>query len=159
MKTALHISFGVAIGAIVAIAFIVARDARGPVGPESIVGMEVQDRVEEAAALANVLSSPAKVANPGLLKLPSGLESKRRVKRMFSTVGVLHPAPESAMEFTLHQKDGLQSLRCLVVLRGDHVIGVGIIYDGDDNPFTDRVRSALEMEFQGYEVQRLRPGA
>jgi hypothetical protein len=66
-------------------------------------------------------------------------------------------APENAMEFTLRQERGSQSVRCLVVLRGDHVIGLAVIQGSDDNTFADRVQAELELEFRGYEVQRLKP--
>jgi hypothetical protein len=101
------------------------------------------------------MMSPPMSANPDLLKLPFGLELKRRLKRMISAVGVVYPAQENAMQFTLRQQHGPQSIQCLVVLRGDYVIGLAIIH-GEAHTFADRVQSALEMEFPRYKVQRLR---
>lgn len=144
---------------VITTATIVFTFGRGPVGPESVAGIEVQDRVGEAAARAEATISLPTPANPDLLKLSLGLEPKRRLKRMLSAVGVVFPAPENALQFALRQQHGLQSVQCLVVLRGDHVIGLAVIHDGDDHTFADRVQSALETEFPGYKVQRLRPGA
>jgi hypothetical protein len=146
--------------AVVTMTAIVFTFGRGPVGPESVVRKEVQDRVREAAARAEAMMSPPPMsANPDLLKLPFGLEIKRRLKRMLSAVGVVSPAQENAMQFTLRQQHGPQSIQCLVVLRGDHVIGLAIIHNGEDHTFADRVQSALEMEFPRYKVQRLRLAA
>jgi hypothetical protein len=128
---------------------------RGPVGPESVVGTEVQERVEKAAVRAEATISPYEAAGPQLLKLPSGLERKRQLKRMLSAVGLMSSAPETAMQFTLREQRGLQFIRCLVVLRGDHVIGLAVIQDTDDHAFADRAQSELEREFPEYEVQRL----
>jgi len=127
---------------------------RGPVGPESILGKEVEELVAKSAARVDASVSAAMPANPNLLELPSGLEQKRRVKRMLGKIGIVY-APESAMQVTVHQLHGPQSARCLIVLRGDHVIGVAVIEDGEDGRFADRVQDAMKVEFRGYEVQRL----
>jgi len=131
---------------------------RGSMGPESVVGIEVQDRIEKAAARAEATMSPHESASPHLLKLPSGLEWKRLLNGMLSAVGLMSSAPETAMQFTLREQSGSQSVRCLVVLRGDHVIGLAVIQETDDHTFADRAQSELEKEFPGYEVQRLRSG-
>src|SRR5262245_28336598 len=74
---------------------------RGPVGAESVAGIELAERLEAAATRAGATLSPATLANPDLLTLPRGLERKRRVKRFLGTVGLIAPAPERAMQFTL----------------------------------------------------------
>jgi len=129
---------------------------RGPIGPESIVAIEVEGFVANSAARADASVTAATEANPNLLKLPPELEPKRRVKRMLGRIGILYPAPESAMQFTIRQQHGPQSLRCLIVLRGDHVIGIAVIADGDEDPFADRLQDALKVKFRGYKIQRLR---
>jgi hypothetical protein len=141
---------------IIAIASLAAMNAHGPVGPESIVGLEVDALVARSAARANASVSASTSANPNLLKLPPDLEPKRRVKRMLSKLGIVAPAPESAIQFTIRQQFGSHSVRCLIVFRGDHVIGIAVIEDGLDGSFTDHVQDALKAEFQGYNVQRLR---
>jgi hypothetical protein len=156
MRITLKILGLITIVATAAITFIYGR---GPVGPESVVGREVEERIVKAAARADASVSAATSANPDLLELPPALEQKRRVKRILSKIGIVYPAPENAMQFTLRQQHVPQSVRCLVVLRGDHVIGIAVIYDGGDGPFADRVEAALGMEFPGYDVQRLRPSA
>ncbi len=93
-----------------------------------------------------------------MLTLPSGLELKRRVKRTLEIFGLMAPARENAMQFTLIQHQGSR-VRCLVVLRGDHVIGIAVIDNGENSEFASQVRSALEMQFHNYEVQPLREGA
>jgi len=141
---------------IIAMVAIVVSYGRGTVGPESIVGKEVEELVAKSAARADASLSAATAANPNLLELPPALEPKRRVKRTFGKIGIVYPAPESAMQLTVHQQNGPQSVRCLIVLRGDHVIGIAVIDDGLDSQFADRVQDALKVEFPGYEVQRLR---
>jgi len=85
----LRVAFKLVVVVAVVTAAIVFTFGRGPIGPESVVGIEVGDRVGEAAAQAEATMSPPTSANPDLLKLPPGLESKRRLKRMLSAVGVV----------------------------------------------------------------------
>ena len=129
---------------------------RGPVGPESIAGKEVEELVAKSAVRADASLSAATSANSNLLELPPKLEPKRRVKHMLGKIGIVYPAPESAMQITVHQENGPQSVRCLIVLRGDNVIGIAVIEDGEKSRFADRIQDALKLEFRGYEVQRLR---
>lgn len=128
---------------------------RGPIGPESIVSTEVEGFVAKSAARADASVTAATEANPNLLKLPPDLEPKRRVKRLLGKIGIVYPAPESALQFTIRQQQGPLSIRCLIVLRGDHVLGIAVIADGDEDSFADRVQDALKVEFRGYKVQRL----
>ena len=127
---------------IIAMAAIVSY-GRGPIGPESIVGIEVEELVAKSAARADASVSATTLANPNLLELPPGLEPKRRVKRVLGKIGIVYSATESAMQFTVHQQHGSQSVQCLIVLRGDHVIGIAVIEQGEDGPFADRVQNAL----------------
>ena len=140
--------------AIIAMVAIVVSYGRGPVGPESIVGKEVEELVAKSAARAEASASAAMSANPDQLELPFGLELKRRVKRMLGKIGIVYPAPESAMQLTVQQLHGSESVQCLILLRGDHVIGIAVIDGGEDNGFADRVQDALKMEFRGHEVQQ-----
>ena len=128
----------------------------GPVGPESIVGKEVEQLVAKSAARADASVSAAISVNPTLLELPSELERRRRVKRMLAKIGIVYAAPETAMQLTVHEQHGSESVPCLIVLRGDHVIGIAVIEDGENSLFADRLQEALRVEFRGYEVQRLR---
>lgn len=141
---------------IIALIVIAVSYGLGPVGLESIVGKAVEELVAQSAARADASLSAATSANPNLLELPPELELKRRLKRMFGKISIVYSAPESAIQVTVHQQNGSQSVRCLIVLRGDHVIGIAVVDGGVDSRFADRVQDALKVEFRGYEVQRLR---
>jgi hypothetical protein len=137
---------------------IVLAFGRGPVGPESVEGKDVADYVERAAAHSNAIVFEAVSAEPSVLILPSGLELKRRVKRTLEAFGLMALARENALQFTLIQQQGSR-VRCVVVLRGDHVIGIAVIDNGKNSEFARQVRSALEMQFHNYKIQQLREGA
>jgi len=143
------------IGIVTMVAFAISY-GRGPLGPESIVGKEVEELIAKSASRVDASLSAAISADPNLLELPPGLEPKRRVKRVFGKIGIVYPAPETAIGITVHQQHGPQSVRCLIVLRGDHVIGIAVIEDEKDSRFANRLQDELKVEFRGYEVQRVR---
>jgi hypothetical protein len=155
----MRIAMKVVVGALLVMVIgIVLTFGHGPVGPESVIGKDVADYVERAALNANAIVVQVAAAEPGMLILPSRLELKRRVKRALEAVGLIAPARENAMQFTLIQHQGSR-VRCLVVLRSDHVVGIAVIDNGENSEFASQIRSALEIQFYDYEVQQLREGA
>ena len=146
------------VGALLVIVIgIVLTLGHGPVGPESVVRKDVADYVERAALHADAIVSLAATAEPGMLTLPSGLEFKCRVSERWRS-WLMALACENAMQLRLIQHQG-SCVRCLVVLRGDHVIGIAVIDNGENSEFASQVRSALETQFRNYEVHPLREGA
>jgi len=153
----MRIALKIVVGAMLVVMIVmVLTFGRGPVGPESVAGKEVEDYVERAALNANAMIFQVTSAEPGILTLPSGMELKRRVKRALA-FGFMTPARENAMQFIIQRQDS--RVRCLVVLRGDHVMGIAVIHDDENSEFASQFRSALEMQFDNYEIQQLREGA
>jgi hypothetical protein len=126
---------------------------RGPVGPETIVIKELQERIESAAVAAHAVVVRRAPADPDTISLPYPLEFRRRLKRLLGRVGMAYPAAEGATEFTMRSQGGPQAARCLVLCRGDHVIGLIVVSAASDRGFAAALGTALEAEFAGYRVR------
>jgi hypothetical protein len=148
----------IAIGVLVVVALLVVAAARGPVGPESVLGKDVADLVANAALRAGASVASQAATDPNGIGLPFALELKRRLKRTLGRLGVMFAAPETATEFLVRSRAGANAVRCVVLCRGDHVIGVIVVYGAAHTALAGHLRSALESGLPGLRVQESQTG-
>ena len=131
---------------------VAALCARGSVGPGSVAHIEVRALLEEAANAAEANITSVSRARPSSVPLPWRVEAKRVLKAGFGAVGIAMQVPEVAEAFVVEQQKTKSSLRCIVRIRGDHVIGLVLEPNDQGGSFLLQFQRALQERFRGYAV-------
>jgi len=115
--------------------------SRGPVGQESIVAKDVQSLIADSAKSVNALARGPTAIVPSQVPLELELEVKRVLKTVYSS------ADERAEAYLIEYGKLISPVRCLVRLRGDHVISVAV-----EESAPQELKQAIRSRFAGYRI-------
>ncbi|UUZ53334.1 hypothetical protein LP419_31370 [Massilia sp. H-1] len=125
--------------------------SRGPVGPESIVHIEVPMFISDAAESLHATAAGPLSVEAATVPLSGMLDAKRALKVALSQIGMSYPVAEFAEQYTFEHGKVQSSVRCLIRFRGDHVISVAL---GQNAPM--ELKQAIRSRFPGYIIHEIR---
>ena len=127
--------------------------ARGSVGPATVLGKEVAERMNSSVSHINAVVVASSNVSPDSIKLSWRLAAKIAVKQAVWWLELGYALPEYAVEYQVQDVNNQSKSRCMIRVFGDTVVGITVTHELSDQLFSDRLRAALAQNFPSYEIQ------
>jgi hypothetical protein len=124
--------------------------SRGPVGPESVLHKDVPLIIRDAAGSVYATTAGPISIKAATVPLSGILEAKRGLKVVLSQIGISYPVAELAEQYTFEHGKIPSSVRCLIRIRGDHVISVAL-----EQNAPAELQQAIRSRFPGYRIHEV----